>query len=552
MIERDTSFLDTAQRGVYFAKKAYDGKPLPPPEQVLPLLPSPIVPHRPDWAECYRYAVQVLLKNRHSPGAGTGFVSNFVDAAFNRDIFLWDTCFMSLFCNLLHPYVPGICSLDNFYCKQFDDGEIPREMVRDTGKDFLLWVNAYDKPLYSYFHNHYGFRGLLSAGPIQWEEMYSPDLGRTPDRHPYLTLDNLNHPIAAMAEWQSYLHTGDTERLRTVFEPLYHYYEAFREHLRHASGLYVTDWASMDNSPRNRFLGLAVDTSCEMALFAQNLLDMSVILMHHGSTVPEAERRRTFLRETKEETVQAVRRHMWDEKTGFFYDLTFDLKPSGIKTAAAFWALISGAADDRMARRLCAWLEDPTSFRRTHRVPVLAADEEGYHPEGGYWAGSVWAPIDAMIVLGLKKRGFDALARKIALNHLDCLTKVFLDTGTIWENYPADSVTSGDSDHRDMVGWSGVAPIWFLLEYGVGLSADVREDAVTWRLDGILEEGCDTLGCERYWFLNRQADFLARKKDGRIQISVRTPDAFLLKIRLKDRVWPVNVNGGAELQVPVC
>ncbi len=64
---------------------------------------------------------------------GSGFVSPFIDAAFNQNIFLWDTCFMTMFCNYAHPYVPGICSLDNFYAKQHADGEICREINRTTG-----------------------------------------------------------------------------------------------------------------------------------------------------------------------------------------------------------------------------------------------------------------------------------------------------------------------------------------------------------------------------------------------------------------------------------
>ena len=53
---------------------------------------------------------------------------------------------------------------------------------------------------------------------------------------------------------QWFVHTGDVERLQLVWEPLYQYYKAFRHHVRHENGLYVTDWASMDNSPRNKYL----------------------------------------------------------------------------------------------------------------------------------------------------------------------------------------------------------------------------------------------------------------------------------------------------------
>ncbi len=75
---------------------------------------------------------------------GSGFPSPFIDAAFNQNIFLWDTCFMTMFCNVAHPLVPGISSLDNFYAKQYPDGEIAREIDRTTGETFRAWQNTED------------------------------------------------------------------------------------------------------------------------------------------------------------------------------------------------------------------------------------------------------------------------------------------------------------------------------------------------------------------------------------------------------------------------
>lgn len=544
-MERNYAFLDTAKRGVFFDKKEYDHKPLPVFEEIRDSLPDPKVGAKPEWNECYWYTVKVLFGNTHKPAEGSGYVSNFVDAAFNDDIFLWDTCFMTLFCNLFHKYIPGICSLDNFYCKQFDDGEIPREMVRDTGKDFLLWVNAYDKPLYSYFHNHYGFRGLKQMTDLDYEDMYKPELGREVTPNPYLTLDNLNHPILAMAEWQSYVHTGDLERLHLVWEPLYQYYQAFRYHVRHANGLYVTDWASMDNSPRNQYLGFGVDPTCEMVLFANNLLDMLAALNAQDIHMKDEEERKSCLEKDREETIEAIRKYMWNEEDGFFYDVTFKEEQSGMKTAAAFWTLISGVADEEKQKKLAAWLEDEKTFKRPHRVPVLAADEEGYDPMGGYWAGSVWAPMNAMIVLGLEKCGFRGLARDIAVNHLEVLNKVFQDTGTIWENYPPDYLTSGNSDHPDMVGWSGLAPILYYVQYGVGLSTVEGEDYLEWSLNEKYLHG-GNIGCDRYWFRGKQADFDAGMTEQGIKITVKTKDEFPLKIRFRNKEYDFEVKGDSE------
>lgn len=543
MMERDYTFLEHMDRGMYFNKKKYDGKPPFTFDEVKDKLPDPLVEAKPEWNQCYWYAVRVLFRNTHTPEKNSGYVSNFVDAAFNDDIFLWDTCFMTLFCNLFHKYVPGICSLDNFYCKQFDDGEIPREMVRNTGKDFLLWVNAYNKPLYSYFHNHYGFRGLSQMTNLKYEDMYKPSLGRTVEKNPYLTLDNLNHPILAMAEWESYCHTGDAERLNLVFEPLYQYYRAFRYHVRHADGLYVTDWASMDNSPRNKYLGFGVDPSCEMVLFAGNLLDMLEVLKKNGYEVKDYQSRMEFLKTDRQATVDAIQKYMWNEEDGFFYDVTFEGKQSKVKTAAAFWALISGVANKEQQKRLVEWLENPAAFNRVHRVPVLSADEPEFDPMGGYWSGSVWAPMNAMIVLGLEKCGYRKPARDIAMNHLMVLNQVFRDTGTIWENYPADYISSGNADHADMIGWSGIAPILYYIQYGVGLA--VRQGELEWSLDEeLLERG--RIGCKNYWFSSKSADFMAEKREDSVFLKVKTADCFTLRVWYKGKERKFEIIGDME------
>ena len=66
-MDRDYSFLDSLDRGMYFDKKEYDGVPPLSYEEVKDNLPVPIVSSHPEWVECYRYAVQVLYTNIHRP-----------------------------------------------------------------------------------------------------------------------------------------------------------------------------------------------------------------------------------------------------------------------------------------------------------------------------------------------------------------------------------------------------------------------------------------------------------------------------------------------------
>ncbi len=85
------------------------------------------------------------------------------------------------------------------------------------------------------------------------------------------------------------------------------YYRALQKYLRQGSGLYVTDWASMDNSPRNAFLkggGCAIDTSSQMALFGRNLATIAESL----GKAPEAA---GFAREA-DDLGAAINALMWE------------------------------------------------------------------------------------------------------------------------------------------------------------------------------------------------------------------------------------------------
>lgn len=539
--------------GRYFAKKTYEDEPLPDFSEVRGRLPEPICPGRPEYVASYWRAWELAYRNTYAPNPRSGFVSNFVDAAFNSNIFLWDTVFITMFCNVAHPYIPGIRSLDNFYRKQFDNGEIPREIVRDTGEPYARWLNWRRKPLHSYFHNHYRYRGLATASDPDYEEMYKPDLGRTVDETPYLTLDSLNHPLPAWAELESLRHTGDLGRLKLVWEPLFRYYQALRRHLRNRFGLYVTDWASMDNSPRNAYLGSGVDISCEMALFARHLSEIAGLL----APVCEAEGdagRADELRALQAELTgdadrisRAINAHMWDPDSGFYYDLTAEGKRAPVKTIAAYWALLAGVADDAQAASLVRWLNDPAAFKRIHRVPTLAACDEDYQPAGGYWRGAVWSPTNTMVVRGLEKYGYDELAREIAVEHLDRVTQVFMETGTFWENYAADFIRQGDKGKPDFVGWSGIGPILFLLEHAIGIKGDALRNELRWRINPDLGES----GCRRYWFNGRTVDLHAVPDRGQFAVTARSDGPLTLRIVCGTRQAEIPLEPGRPRTVRV-
>jgi len=196
--------------GTHFAHKTYEPKTLAQFAKLRSRLPSPIYVDNPLFVPVYWKAWELAFHNFREPAPNTGFVSQFIDAAFNQYILLWDSCLMSMFCNYAYPLVHGISSLDNFYAKQHEDGEISRAIVRATGAEY--GVNHEDKPLYS------------RAGWFGYDEPLKYDRnvpvicrGRAvPYPNLQLTLDALDHPLLAWAELEHYSVTGDKDRLGRV------------------------------------------------------------------------------------------------------------------------------------------------------------------------------------------------------------------------------------------------------------------------------------------------------------------------------------------------
>jgi glycogen debranching enzyme len=240
----------------------------------------------------------------------------------------------------------------------------------------------------------------------------------------------------------------------------------------------------------------------------------------------------------------SINEKMWNAKRKFYFDLTVDGRQSSAKTIAGFWTLLAGVASPEQADALAAELRNPNSFGRRHRVPTTPADQEGFDPAGGYWRGSVWAPTNTMVIRGLERYGKHELAREIALEHLQRMGEVFQTTGTVWENYSPDRPVPGTPSKSDFVGWSGIGPILYFLEYAIGLCPDAPSNRLTWTLDS-----AKRCGCQRYRFNGHVATLTAEPpadSAGTWRITVESDGPFDLTVKRGGRQSDFSVEKGTN------
>lgn len=450
-------------------------------EKIRAVVPRPRLPGRPDLIAMYDKCWEIGLQKTQLGTPANGFVHWYVDAAFDHRIFQWDTSFSLAWAKYAQGALPSVESHDNFYRKQHADGAISGVIRKGDGTD--------DQPKDS----------------------------------PWFTRNNLFSWI----EYEYYRTTGDASRLARVIPILKRYAAWVRTHRRHPNGHYFwSGWSSgMDNSPRSRADQFYppyswIDYDANEALAAYYLAEMADVI---GDEATAAE-----MRAIHAELKTLVNRDMWSSADGFYWDLDRDGSMLKVKTIASFWPLWARLTEEEQVEGLVRHLNDEASFNRPHRVPTLAADQETYCPQGCYWRGSVWAPTNHMVVKGLTAQGRRALAREIAVNHLENMVRVFEETGTVWENYAPEAAAPGDPAKGDFVGWSAVGPVAQLIETYIGLQLDVPENTIHWNLLTTEEVGLSNLK-----FGDVTIDIVAearRSLEDPVELQIRTPKPFTIRL----------------------
>lgn len=429
-------------------------------------LPRPVYDERPELVDFY-YKAWEIAHGRIDIVPGLP-APRYMDEAHRSDrIWIWDTCFMTLFCKYCPWEFPGVESLENFYALMLDGGadELPKVVGnRHCGEE---------------------------EGKILEFKIHHPD----------------NPPVFAWAEYTHALQTGDRARLEKVYLEkrwLQRWYELFDSFdpaaPRPSAGACpvalkkVGDgyrWAGnpsgMDNTPRgrkgDRDMGnpgacpnnpdlLWLDALAQQGLSALYLSRIAGLL---GRDDEAAEWKKKW--EAAKEKLNSL---YWDETDGFYYDiLASDRSKVKVATPASFWPLLAEMPTRNMADRLESWLRDPETFGGEMPIPSLARNDADFIPAGGFCRGCLWLPMAYMTVKGVDAYGDGGLARELALKTVLHMYRTYaeFEPHTIWEDYSPTEAKPGNYLKKpgyvrpDFCGWSALGPISLFIEDIIGVKA---------------------------------------------------------------------------------
>lgn len=437
-------------------------------------IPKPICEDYPEYNELYLKAWELAFDHvKDIPG----MIQNpYMDEALCKtQVWIWDSCFMSLFCKYARNVFPGVETLNNFYG------------VLHENKKLATVIPDESEPKWT----------LATPGV------------------PYEVVLNIadNPPLFAWAEYENALFGGDIEYLkellyeRKILQKHYEWFESLKEQILFVGVLNETcliakkdgyAWeggrSGMDNTPRGRTGESAererpnnpdllwLDAICQQAMSANIIAKMFALLK-------DFENEKIWL-EKYNDKKEIINNLYWDELDKFYYDINDKTKEFvKVPTIASFWPMTAEVASDIQARHLEGHFADEKTFGGIVPFPSLSRSDNDFKDDGRYWRGGVWLPTAYASLKGLKNyKMFDTAYESSLklLNHMYLTYKEY-EPHTIWECYsptkcePATVPDGSRKSRPNFCGWSALGPISVYIEFVLGFhTVDAFGKIVEW------------------------------------------------------------------------
>jgi glycogen debranching enzyme len=109
---------------------------------------------------------------------------------------------------------------------------------------------------------------------------------------------------------------------------------------------------------------------------------------------------------------------------------------------------------------------NPDEFWGDWILPSIARDDPAY-PEQNYWRGRIWAPMNLLAYLGLRRYDLPQARADLAGKSRALLLQEWLEHGHVHENYNADTGQGCDVRNSDrFYHWGGLLGTVAMIEAG--------------------------------------------------------------------------------------
>ena len=187
-------------------------------------------------------------------------------------------------------------------------------------------------------------------------------------------------------------------------------------------------WEEAEWDPEREVLAMSAVDLCSYRALDLECLSRIARILGDDATARRLERDRRRL-------VATMNRVLWCERAGLYLD-ELPTGPSTRVAASNFLPLIAGVPSPRRARRMIDTLRSPDRFGGDHVIPTISRDDPAFADQQ-YWRGSIWPPMNYLVLQGLRRYGFDDLARELAWKGARMFLADRRRTGMCRENFDA-------------------------------------------------------------------------------------------------------------------
>jgi hypothetical protein len=163
---------------------------------------------------------------------------------------------------------------------------------------------------------------------------------------------------------------------------------------------------------------------------------------------------------------RAATQRLWD--SDLFYNRRTDTGDFDRRISPTnFYPLLGRAASSDQAIAMVDYhLYNPDEFWGEWVLPSIARNDPAYADQE-YWRGRIWAPMNFLVYLGLRRYDLPAARSDIAARSAALLLKEWRQHGHVHENYNADTGEGCDSRSSDrLYHWGGLLATIGLIEAG--------------------------------------------------------------------------------------
>ena len=333
-------------------------------------------------------------------------------------------------------------------------------------------------------------------GAIRWKYDTKTD-------EPVLDKDNpdgVGLPLFALAEYNLFHKSANKKRIKDVMPQLLKYMEWLDATFKKENGLYSVPLTAtgMYNSPREKAY-YPIDFNACMAINASYMSALGDIL--NDKDISFQFRKMYFSIKTK------INSLMWDNDTGFYYDLDKDEKRLNVKSIACYWTMLAEIPNADKADLLVEHLNNPETFGTDHPFPTLSVDDPHFSEDGMGYNGSVMPEFDFMVIKGLEKYAQYEFARECAIRHLYYVLEALMpnedkEPGDLFEAYlpnkEGKAKMSKDTLARPRyLLTAGLSTIALMIENVIGLSISLPRKTVDWIIPNLEIMGIENLSLKR-------------------------------------------------------